>query len=89
MARSQKPSYTIKFALHIPVWQQHRLEKRFKIARVIYNSCLGEALKRHRAVKNDKEYRKLLREPKSGERSKQLSEIRIAYGFSEYSLNKL
>ena len=73
--------------MHIPVWQQHRLEKKFKIARNVYNSCLGEALKRHKRVKADQEYRALLHEPKSKERDKQLSDIRLAYGFSEYDLH--
>jgi hypothetical protein len=88
MARNSTPSYTIEFPLRIPLWQQHRLEKRFKIAKMIYNSCLGEALKRHKAIKADKDYRLLLKEPRSSERSKQLAEIRLAYGFTEYALHK-
>ncbi|WP_369899937.1 RNA-guided endonuclease TnpB family protein [Bacillus manliponensis] len=87
MAKKRTPTYTIELSLHIPIWQQHRLEKKFKIARNVYNACLGEALKRHKRVKADKEYRALLREPKSKERDKQLSDIRLAYGFSEYSLH--
>ncbi|MFB6467878.1 RNA-guided endonuclease TnpB family protein [Cytobacillus sp. Hz8] len=87
MARKSTPTYTIELPLNVPVWQQHRLEKKFKIARNVYNSCLGEALKRHRQVKADKEYRALLCEPKSKERDKQLSVIRLAYGFSEYGLH--
>ncbi len=65
MASKSTPTYTIELLLHIPVWQQHRLEKRFKIARHVYNSCLGEALKRHKRVKADQEYRALLSEPTS------------------------
>ena len=87
MARKCTPTYTIELPLQIPIWQQHRLEKKFKIARNVYNSCLGEALKRHKRVKADKEYRTLLRELKSKERDKQLSDIRFAYGFSEYGLH--
>ncbi|MDC3424868.1 transposase [Aquibacillus sp. 3ASR75-11] len=87
MARETKPTYTIEFPLHIPPWQQDRLEKKFKIARNVYNACLGEALKRHKAVKSDKEYRKLLKESKSKERDKQLSAIRLTYGFSEYGIH--
>ncbi|WP_186671310.1 transposase [Sporosarcina sp. BP05] len=87
MARKRTPTYTIELPLAIPVWQQHRLEKKFKIARNVYNSCLGEALKRHNRVKVDKKYRALLNEPKSKERSKQLSDIRLSYGFSEYGLH--
>ncbi len=87
MTRKSTPTYTIEFPLRIPLWQQHRLEKKFKIARTVYNSCLGETLKRHRAVKADKQYRTLLREPKSKQRDKQLADIRLAYGFSEYRLH--
>jgi hypothetical protein len=87
MARKSTPTYTLELSLNIPVWQQHRLEKKFKIARNVYNSCLGEALKRHKRVKADKEYRALLYESKSKERNKQLSDIRLAYGFSEYGLH--
>ncbi|MDC3415292.1 transposase, partial [Aquibacillus sp. 3ASR75-286] len=38
-------------------------------------------------VKSDKEYRKLLKESKSKERDKQLSAIRLTYGFSEYGIH--
>jgi hypothetical protein len=87
MARKSTPTYTIELPLTIPVWQQHRLEKKLRIARNVYNSCLGGALKRHKRVKADKKYRALLHEPKSKERDKQLLDLRLAYGFSEYSLH--
>ncbi len=61
MARNHTPSYTIEFPVHIPLWQQHRLEKKFNITRMVYNSCLGKALKRHKAVKSDRKIRALLR----------------------------
>lgn len=87
MTRKSTPTYTIEFALDLPVWQQARLEKRFKIARIVYNSCLGEALKRHKAVKSNKPYRSLLCEPQTKERDKQLEEIRLTFGFSEYGMH--
>ncbi len=87
MARKRTPTYTIEFPITIPTWQQHRLEKKFKMARVVYNSCLGEALKRHQAIKSDKEYRILLKKPKSKERDRLLSNIRLNYSFSEYGIH--
>ncbi|GIO17503.1 hypothetical protein J18TS1_06030 [Oceanobacillus oncorhynchi subsp. incaldanensis] len=87
MTRKHTPSYTIEFPLHIPLWQQHRLEKKFNIARMLYNTCLGEALKRHKTVKSDKRYRALLNEPKSKERQKKLADIRLEYGFSAYGIH--
>ncbi|WP_066188840.1 MULTISPECIES: hypothetical protein [Gracilibacillus] len=88
MPRKRTPTYTIEFPLHIPIWQQHRLEKKFHIARMVYNACLGEALKRHKTVKADKRYRTLLHEPKSKERSKELMAIRTNHGFSEYGIHQ-
>lgn len=87
MARKCTPTYTIEFPLYILIWQQHRLEKKFNIARMVYNSCLGEALKRHKTVKSDKRYRALLNEPKSKERHKKLADIRLEYSFSEYGIH--
>lgn len=87
MARKRIPTYVLELRLDLPVWQQHRLEKKFRIARHVYNACLGEALKRHRRVKADKVYRALLCESKSKGRDKQLSNIRLSYGFSEYGLH--
>ncbi|WP_078543108.1 hypothetical protein [Litchfieldia alkalitelluris] len=87
MTRKSTPTYTIEFPLRIPIWQQDRLEKKLKIARLVYNSCLGEALKRHKAVKANKNYRILINEPKSKIRDKQLSELRLTFGFSEYGMH--
>jgi hypothetical protein len=87
MARKGTPTYIIEFTLQVSTWQKHRLEKKFKIARMVYNSCLGEALKRHKAVKADKQYHTLLKEAKSKKRDKRLEDIRLAYGFSEYNLH--
>ncbi len=54
---------------------------------MVYNSCLGETLKRHKAVKTDKLYRALLRETKSKERNKKLADIRLNYDFSECGIH--
>ena len=54
---------------------------------MLYNACLGEALKRHKTVKSDKRYRALLDERKSKERQKKLADIRLKYGFSEYGIH--
>src|SRR5437588_530577 len=80
MARTCTPTYTIEFPLHIPAWQKHRLEKKLKIARTVYNSCLGEALKRHKNVKANKEYRTLLKEPKSNNTGLRYVDFHILWG---------
>ena len=43
-------NYVLTLALKTELWQEHILEKRLNIARMIYNSCLSEILKRHRKM---------------------------------------
>ena len=38
-------NYVLTLALKTELWQEHILEKRLNIARMIYNSCLSEILK--------------------------------------------
>lgn len=40
-------NYALTLGLKTELWQEHILEKRLNIARTIYNSCLGEILKRN------------------------------------------
>ena len=52
-------NYVLTLALKTELWQEHILEKRLNIARMIYNSCLSEILKRHRKMINSSEYKEL------------------------------
>ena len=45
-------NYVLTLGLKTELWQEHILEKRLNIARIIYNSCLSEILKRHRKMVN-------------------------------------
>lgn len=50
-------NYVLTLALKTELWQEHILEKRLNIARMIYNSCLSEILKRHKKMINSSEYK--------------------------------
>ena len=52
-------NYVLTLALKTELWQEHILEKRLNIARMIYNSCLSEILKRHRKMINSSEYKEI------------------------------
>ena len=43
-------NYVLTLALETELWQEHILEKRLNIARMIYNACLYEILKRHKKM---------------------------------------
>lgn len=50
-------NYVLTLALKTELWHKHILEKRLNIARMIYNACLCEILKRHRKMLNSLEYK--------------------------------
>lgn len=85
MTKKRSPSYILEFELIVRTQRERKvLEKKMRIAKSIYNACLGYCLKRLRAVKADHEYQQLLQEPKSAKRNRGLREIEWAYGYSEY-----
>lgn len=51
---TKTPSYVLTFRLMTEIHQEHKLSKRFEIARNIYNACLGELYKRYAALKQSR-----------------------------------
>ncbi|MBP7129182.1 MAG: transposase [Trichococcus flocculiformis] len=87
MAKAKTPSYVLELELQVNKRQRDFLEKKMRIAKAIYNTCLGEALKRLKAVRADKTYRELVAEKGGVDRVKALRGIELAYGYSEYQLH--
>ena len=67
-------NYVLTLALKTELWQEHILEKRLNIARMIYNACLSEILKRHRKMINSSEYKEISNLEKK-EQSKRYKEL--------------
>lgn len=88
MAKSNSGSFVLELELVLDTHDRAVLKKKLNIARQIYNTCLGEALKRLHKVQNDKGYRELMKGPSSRERNKRLREIELMYGYSEYQLHE-
>ncbi len=80
-------NYVLTLALKTELWQEHILEKRLNIARMIYNSCLSEILKRHRKMINSPEYKEISNLDKK-EQSKRYKELDKKYSISKFELNK-
>ena len=80
-------NYVLTLALKTELWQEHILEKRLNIARMIYNSCLSEILKRHRKMINSSEYKEITNLDKK-EQSKRYKELDKKYSISKFELNK-
>ena len=80
-------NYVLTLALKTELWQEHILEKRLNIARIIYNSCLSEILKRHRKMINSSEYTGISNLDKK-EQSKKYKKLDKKYLISKFELNK-
>ena len=77
--------YVLTLPLKTELWQEHILEKRLNIARMIYNSCLCEVLKRHRKMTSSSEYKEI-RNLDRKDQSKAYRELDKKYSISKFDL---
>lgn len=87
IGKSNTPSYVLELELDVNKKDVAILEKKMRIAKSIYNSCLRYALKRLAELRSDKEYRELVKDKKAKARTKRLKEIEQSHGYSEYQLH--
>ncbi|WKB34750.1 hypothetical protein QS257_12540 [Terrilactibacillus sp. S3-3] len=78
----------IEFELFTNHHDRKVLNTKLEVGRHIYNTCLGEARKRIRAVLADKKYRSLVADKNVSGRMKRLKETERSYGYSEYQLHE-
>jgi hypothetical protein len=62
MAKETTPTFVLKMKMHTNVQIEKRIEDELEINRVIYNTCLGELLKREKNMKRTKRHKQLLRQ---------------------------
>lgn len=87
-------SFVLTLDLKTQLFQENILNKRFEIARNIYNSILGIALKRYRSMIYSSEYKQIIPQLKQCKTDKerkplykQMNQLRQEYKLSEYSLD--
>ena len=93
MAKYNTATYVIEYELAFDNDNPSSvLDKLEKTARAVYNDCLNECLKRYHKLIHDKEYQKLLKAYKTSNNkkdlNKQLNDIALSYGYSEYSMHE-
>ena len=80
-------NFVLTLELKTQPYQEDTLNKRLEVGRQIYNSCLGELLKRYETMKQSKEYQKVAKMTKGKDRNKMFNELNKKYGLTEYSLH--
>lgn len=86
-------NFTVQFLLKTEKYQEDILNKRFEIARHIYNSLVNVTQKRYKEMVKTKKYRNLLSSLTGDKKTdkeiwKQINDIRKQYCMSEYSFHK-
>ena len=89
MKRSKTLTFILELPLAVDAGQAKRLPAHFETARCLYNALLGEALKRLRRMRADPAWQAARAIPKAQKQERQVafSQLRQAYGFSEYALH--
>lgn len=88
LAKTRTSSYVLTLRLKTEIHQDHKIFKRFEIARSIYNACLGELYKRYFALRQSKQYKVVYVMEKGKQRNKKLSDLNKEFGLAEYSLHE-
>lgn len=86
-------NFIVQFSLKTEKYQEDILNKRFEIARHIYNSLVNITQKRYKEMVKTKKYRNLLSSLTGDKKTdkeiwKQINDIRKQYCMSEYSFHK-
>lgn len=80
-------NYVIILPLKTEKFQEDILNKKFEECRKVYNSCLGEILKRYNHMKESKEYKRVCKLKKGKDRNEEFNKINKKYNLTEYSLH--
>jgi len=89
MKRSKTLTFILELPLAVDAGQPKRLHAHFETARCLYNALLGEALKRLQRMRADPAWQaaRAISKTQKQERQAAFSQLRQAYGFSEYALH--
>ena len=87
MAKSKTASYVLTLQLKTEKFQEDILDDRLEKCRKIYNSCLGEVLKRYNHMIESKEYQKNCKN-KDKNRNSIFNDINKKYNLTEYDIIK-
>ncbi len=89
MSRSKTPTFLLELPLQVDAQQAKHLRAHFEAARCLYNALLGEAIKRLKQMRADARWQEArsMAVAQKQQRSALFSQLRQAYGFSEYALH--
>lgn len=85
--KAKTSSFILTLDLKLETYQIHILEKRFNIARQMFNACLGKLLIRYDKMKKDPRYIENCKQPKGADRNRIFRVLNQEYGLEEYKIH--
>jgi hypothetical protein len=89
MSKTKTPTFLLELPLQVDDQQAKHVRAHFEAARCLYNTLLGEAMKRLKHLRADPRWQEARRIPKVHKQERQalFSQLRQKYGFSEFALH--
>src|SRR5262245_47049460 len=87
MSHAQTPSFVCEIPLIVSPADEQVLLMRLDCARMVYNACLGESLKRLAIRRASEAYQQACRTPQGNARSAAFRQANERAGFREYDLH--
>ena len=88
MAKYKTSSYVLTLKMKYTISDKSAINKYFELSRRLYNSILGETLKRFNLMRESKLYQQARKEPDKKLKQKLFIDAEIKYGFREYDISK-
>ena len=92
MAKASKTLFIVQFPLVLDKWQKDIIDKRFEIARQIYNTAVSISRKNYNKMKQDTTYRDLIKKGSKAwtkEDKEELKNLRVKYNFSDFGMGNI
>jgi len=86
MAKDTTPSFIVELRLGTSSKDGTYIEKGFNAGRILFNACLGEALRRLDLMRESKAYRATLAMSKGAERTQAFKDLRSKYDFKDSAI---
>lgn len=88
MGRAKTPSFILELELKTTDIDISKMLKEFEKFRSVYNTCLGESLKRLKLMRESKAYQRALKMPKSKTKTETFKKLREKFGYTENDIQK-
>ena len=86
--KSKTPSFVLELPLNTNTVQESKILIRLEAGRQLYNTCLGETLRRLNLLRQSKDFQEIRKLPRGDERTEAFKALNKEFGFREYDIHR-